>query len=468
MTLKLPLIFTSLLTISACIPETPEPTPNPTTTPVPRLQKLDAAGSVLADQSLAWNNAGSEATNDQWSCVRDNDSGLVWEVKKPNSDGFRQNNSYFMNTTAVSQRGTDWDPITDGGATCTTPPLNANPNAYCDTDAYIAEINGLSFCGYTDWRLPNENAHIAHSLNEASEFLSIIDCVDFDNCNGPNAMNTDYFPNLLTGFELYWSNNGVGNRNAWLLRLDINPAKYAVAPKESFGLIRLVRGNNLTASLPDYDANDYLDDTTSKIMETAIIIDSAMWDLLGQDEAALRAFLHADVLEANKRLATLTPTIGVHVSEVRVHCTDPYTITVDGDDQVSVTSMHNSFSTWAQANVSRDKVALYSGQESDTAFVRGIASLQGQQSTLTAGPDSDFFLAHMLGHNLGIPHDGEDNICNTSNFVMTDSLNPQSNFSTCSQTNFTNYLSVTGVDYDNTPGPDFFEDSVSVNYLGCP
>ena len=43
--------------------------------------KLSSAGTVLAIQNSTWSNSGSESSGTKWSCVRDNHTGLVWEVK---------------------------------------------------------------------------------------------------------------------------------------------------------------------------------------------------------------------------------------------------------------------------------------------------------------------------------------------------------------------------------------------------
>ena len=43
--------------------------------------KLGSDGTVLAKQNVAWSNSGSEAAGSKWACVRDNHTGLVWEVK---------------------------------------------------------------------------------------------------------------------------------------------------------------------------------------------------------------------------------------------------------------------------------------------------------------------------------------------------------------------------------------------------
>ena len=43
--------------------------------------KLGSDGGELAIQNVAWDEDGSEGAGSRWACVRDNQTGLVWEVK---------------------------------------------------------------------------------------------------------------------------------------------------------------------------------------------------------------------------------------------------------------------------------------------------------------------------------------------------------------------------------------------------
>ena len=44
--------------------------------------KLDAAGNVMPVQDQQWNDEGNEEEGTRWSCVRDNVTGLMWEIKE--------------------------------------------------------------------------------------------------------------------------------------------------------------------------------------------------------------------------------------------------------------------------------------------------------------------------------------------------------------------------------------------------
>lgn len=101
--------------------------------------KLDANGQPLADQSVDY------ATL-PWSCVKDNVTGLIWEVKT-NDNGLHDKDwTYRWYDTRYP------DP---------TIPYNTPPNkGVCDTEwacltgALVNRTNTSNLCGYNDWRLP--------------------------------------------------------------------------------------------------------------------------------------------------------------------------------------------------------------------------------------------------------------------------------------------------------------------------
>ncbi len=83
-----------------------------------------------------------------WDCVKDNNTGLIWEVKIDSNVGLR-----------AASRDFHWyDPdfSTNGGVSgqigdyqCAEDSLSS-----CNTSFYVAEINAAQLCGLTDWRLP--------------------------------------------------------------------------------------------------------------------------------------------------------------------------------------------------------------------------------------------------------------------------------------------------------------------------
>jgi len=96
--------------------------------------KLDANGNALP------------ASASVWDCVRDEVTGLIWEVKT-NDDGLRDtDNTYsWYNPDSSSNGGNSG--VQNGGV-CS--------GSACDTDAYAMAVNALpqALCGARDWRMP--------------------------------------------------------------------------------------------------------------------------------------------------------------------------------------------------------------------------------------------------------------------------------------------------------------------------
>lgn len=140
--------------------------------------KININGQALTHQNQAWQTEGSETTFNQWSCVYDNHTGLMWEIKSDNDQAwnhYRLRYSWFNN-----------DPLRNGGEAGLESDDDCNGVA-CNTQAYINELNRRDYCGRDDWRLPTVN-----------EMLSIVITNNVD-----LVTDTHYFPN--TANDEYWS-----------------------------------------------------------------------------------------------------------------------------------------------------------------------------------------------------------------------------------------------------------------------
>jgi hypothetical protein len=153
--------------------------------------KLDASGNALP------------ASATEWSCVRDNVTGLTWEVKTDNGGIHDKDNTYRWGgkTALGSGYGTyydDWDSLVDG----------SNAEALCD---------------FTDWRVPTRK----ELANLASR----------DRYNP--AIDTDYFPN--TGAASFWSSSpsAYGSDYAWNVYFNDGASYYGA--RNADGYVRLVR-----------------------------------------------------------------------------------------------------------------------------------------------------------------------------------------------------------------------------------
>ncbi|MBN7818279.1 putative Ig domain-containing protein [Bowmanella yangjiangensis] len=113
-------------------------------TPSDSFTKLDSQGNALAQQNQDWDDNGSEAAGSQWSCWRDDVTGLVWQVK-PGADGIVGNAGLHDGDNLYAVNATNSDP------------LNCHSDSQCNLTSYIKVTNQQSLCGLSNWRLPALN-----------------------------------------------------------------------------------------------------------------------------------------------------------------------------------------------------------------------------------------------------------------------------------------------------------------------
>lgn len=114
--------------------------------------KLDASGNPLAVQSVAY-------ASTPWSCVRDNVTGLIWEVKTDDGGLHDKDWTYtWYNSNFATNGGS---PGAAAGGSC-----GGTVAAGCDTEKFVAAVNAAGLCGHADWRLPS--AHELASLMNSS------------------------------------------------------------------------------------------------------------------------------------------------------------------------------------------------------------------------------------------------------------------------------------------------------------
>ena len=155
--------------------------------------KLDAYGYDLPE------------TATEWSCVRDNVTGLIWEVKELSNgnigdslhDGDDRYNWY--NTNSSTNGGSDGY-ADDDGAVCYGYD-NADSTAYCNTEAFVNRVNVAGLCGANDWRMPKKE-----------ELRSI---VHYGRTNP--STDTDYFPNTVSIWHWSGTPYASDSRSAWLV-----------------------------------------------------------------------------------------------------------------------------------------------------------------------------------------------------------------------------------------------------------
>ncbi|MCG6535569.1 MAG: DUF1566 domain-containing protein [Syntrophales bacterium LBB04] len=141
--------------------------PDATYNLTPSYTKLDKNGNPLPDSA------------EFWTMVKDNATGLIWEVKE-RMDGVMD----YANPHDADNRYTWYDsnPKTNGGKA-------GSKNSHRDTADFLAALNARNYGGYSDWRLPT-----------LKELISLVNHDSF-----ATSINMHFFPNTQAFY--YWSSS---------------------------------------------------------------------------------------------------------------------------------------------------------------------------------------------------------------------------------------------------------------------
>ena len=139
-------------------------------------------------------------SDEPWSCVQDNVTGLIWEVKTDDGGLRDKDDRYNWYNTDPATNGGFNGYADDDGNICYG--YNSSDSAtYCNTEAFAARVNAVGLCGATDWRVP-----------DIEELRSIVDYSRID-----PSIDTDYFPN--TRSSGYWSASPYASNSSYAWRL---------------------------------------------------------------------------------------------------------------------------------------------------------------------------------------------------------------------------------------------------------
>ena len=188
---------------------------------------LEKAGRGVAGfdfTKLNSNGDEQDAAQSAFSCVRDNTTGLVWEVKTADGGLYDGGHTYtwFQGENNGGNEGESGSPV----ASCAI--------TECNSRSYIAAVRSQGLCGFYDWRLPNH-----------FELMSLVHFGQTDAA----MLDNDYFPNTgdIGGGPLwYWTSqpgaDGVVSdaaQNAWAI--DFGSGVDNFLDKGDVAHIRLVR-----------------------------------------------------------------------------------------------------------------------------------------------------------------------------------------------------------------------------------
>lgn len=199
--------------------------------------KLDSEGKVLAIQDRAWQEDGSESEGTQWSCVRDNVTGLIWEVKLDGTAAETpQHYTHTFTWYNPDEASNGGAPGVQNGGEC------AAHDMACDTQAYVAFINSQNLCGADDWRLPT-----VQELKSMS---------DYSLSHGGTAIDLHYFPNALAINRTSYSSatplavtlESPQEASEFIHTMSYHDGIRALSLKSSPRLVKLVRGGQPQAA----------------------------------------------------------------------------------------------------------------------------------------------------------------------------------------------------------------------------
>jgi len=127
-------------------------------------------------------------SDEPWSCVMDNVTGLIWEVKTTDNGLHHYDDKFNWYSTNTTTNGGSVGYEDDDGDICYGYDA-ADSASYCNTEAFIKRINTQGLCGFNDWRLPS-----------IKEQVSLFDF-------GSSTIDRSYFSNV-GNYALSASSNG--------------------------------------------------------------------------------------------------------------------------------------------------------------------------------------------------------------------------------------------------------------------
>jgi len=149
--------------------------------------------------------------NSNWSCVMDQKTSLIWEVK-----GETEGLQYTMNTYTWFDG--------DTGRKNNMYSKNCYWGEDCNTQSFIDDINEAQLCTYSNWRLPTRD-----------ELKTIINYY----ADGDILIDLDFFPNTQMG--TYWTSMTAKDNSLLAYEIPFFYGGSVVREKSIDTFIRLVR-----------------------------------------------------------------------------------------------------------------------------------------------------------------------------------------------------------------------------------
>lgn len=185
-----------------------------------RFVRLGEQGTPLSQQQAKYDSAAWARDDSKvpWACVKDNRTGLSWEVKRNDLSLQDRHWTYTWYDASLTD-GREYAGQANGG--------KCLGGSGCDTQAYVDAVNARGLCGHDDWRLP-----------QAFELATLLDRrID---CPG-SCIDQRYFPNTVKGG--YWTSSPFDEFICYAWAVDFELGDTTGAHKNTPLHVRLVRGN---------------------------------------------------------------------------------------------------------------------------------------------------------------------------------------------------------------------------------
>lgn len=162
-----------------------------------------AAGSLIKTGSgvagfdftkLDSNGIPTAVSADNWHCVQDNHTGLIWEVKTTEGLHNAADRYTWYNTDDLHHGGSAGvQQVEDFSASQSNDSCfgydENNSASFCNTQAFVDRVNAAGLCGASDWRMPTRgellsliNFHVANDNDQANPIQN-------------PSVDTNFFPN---------------------------------------------------------------------------------------------------------------------------------------------------------------------------------------------------------------------------------------------------------------------------------
>ena len=219
-------------------------------------------------------------SEDPWSCVVDNLTGLIWEVKTNDNSTLRDKDQGFTWYDSDLRYGENEFNGTESNQD--TEDFIAYINGESAVDgSYVNGSDGNGLCGRTDWRLPT-----VHEIQGLADYNAVV--ADGSGGYSTPSIDTDYFPYATASqYQWYWTshlnvdpdvNTGGGsstsNYFAWAYgsaesRTRSGTGGAVVGSTARGNYVRLVSSSAAVAShFSDYSDNRYTDNRDGTISDT--------------------------------------------------------------------------------------------------------------------------------------------------------------------------------------------------------